>query len=208
MKTLPPDHQGIFETRKTSNWAKKIQKYGMRLINNEDGIGAVEFALLAPVLLLVYVGTVELSTALTVDKRITKASAITTDIIANLESVDKASLREMVGVAQSIVAPYDASTLRFQVVGINVNSSGVATIAWSWNSAAVVPLVVGALITIPPAYAIPDTFLLRTVVDMDYDLVLLSPKSGGVEYKTKALTLGEDYFLHQREAKNITCSDC
>lgn len=208
MKALPSDHQDLFETPKTKSWKKKIQKLVTRLIKNEDGLGAVEFALLVPVLLALYVGAVELSVAMTVDKKVSKASAIATDIISQFENVDKTTLTEMVGIAQSIVAPYDSSTLGMQVVGINIDAAGTSTVAWSWNQANGRPFNAGDDIAIPAAFAIPDTFLLRTIVNLDYDLLVLSPKKAGVEWKESAITLGKEYFLHQREAKTIACSNC
>lgn len=208
MKALPSDHQNLFETQKSSSWMKKIRKLATRLIKNEDGIGAVEFALLVPVLLALYVGAVELSVAMTVDKKVSKASAITTDIISQLEDVDKATLTEMVGIAQSIVAPYDASLLGMQVVGIDIDSAGDATISWSWDDTNGSPLNAGDEIIIPSAFAIPDTFLLKTIVDLDYNLILLSPKQTGVEWQESAIKLEKEYYLHQREAKDVTCSDC
>ncbi|MEW7007334.1 TadE/TadG family type IV pilus assembly protein [Lentilitoribacter sp. EG35] len=208
MKALPSDHKDLFEEQKTSNWKNKIQKLVKRLIRNEDAIGAVEFALLVPVLLLLYVGAVELSVAMTIDKKVSKASAITTDILSQGKTTDKAGLKEMVGVAQSIVAPYDASTLGMQVIGINIDSTGKPTISWSWNGTNAAPFPVGEEIVIPKAYEIPDTFLLKTTVDLDYNLLLLAPKKAGVNWDSKAITLSKEYYLHQREAEIITCSDC
>lgn len=208
MKALPSDHKNLFETKKTSRWRKKIQKLVSRLMKNEDGVGAVEFALLVPVLLVLYVGAVELSTVMTVDKKVSKASAVATDIISQLESVDKTTLKEMVGIAQSIIAPYNSAALGMQVIGIKIDAAGKSTIAWSWNEANGRPFTAGDEIIIPSAYEIADTFLLKTIVSLDYDMLLLSPKKAGVEWRDSAITLGKQYYLHQREAKDITCSDC
>lgn len=208
MKALPSDHRDLFEAQKKSSWTKKIQKLVTRLIKNEEGIGAVEFALLVPVLLALYIGAVELSVVMTIDKKVSKASAIATDILSQHENVDKATLHEMVGIAQSIVAPYDASSLGMQVIGININSAGKPTIAWSWNETDARPFPAGEEIVIPAAFIIADTFLLKTTVDLDYNLLLISPKQAGIDWKDSSITLNKEYYLHQREAKDIACSDC
>lgn len=208
MKVLPSDHRDLFEVQKTSTWAKKTQKLLRRLIKNEEGIGAVEFALLVPVLLVLYVGAVELSTAMTIDKKVSKASAISTDILSQHENVDKSRLTEMVGIARSIIAPYNSSSLGMQVIGINIDAAGKSTIAWSWNDANQRPFTPGEDIEIPDAYLIANTFLLKTTVDLDYDLLLLSPEQAGVEWDKSTIRLAKDYYLHQREAKDIACSNC
>lgn len=208
MKALPSDHQNLFETQENPNWTKKIRNLVKRLIRNEDGLGAVEFALLVPVLLALYVGAVELSTAMTIDKKVSKASAVATDIISQLETVDQTTLQEMVGIAQAIVAPYDSSSLGMQVVGIEVDSAGTPTIAWSWNETNGTPFTAGDDIIIPTAFAIPDTFLLQTTVNLGHNLLLLSPNQANAEWSESTISLSKLYYLHQREAKTITCSDC
>lgn len=208
MKALPSDHQDLFETRRNPNWTKKIRNLVKRLIRNEDGLGAVEFALLVPVLLALYVGAVELSTAMTIDKKVSKASAVATDIISQLETVDQTTLQEMVGIAQAIVAPYDSSSLGMQVVGIEVDSAGTPTIAWSWNETNGTPFTAGDEIIIPTAFAIPDTFLLQTTVNLGHNLLLLSPNQANAEWSESTISLSKLYYLHQREAKTITCDDC
>lgn len=208
MTTHLPNHQDPFEVQKTSGWAKKTRKLVTRLMKNEDGIGAVEFALLVPVLLALYIGAVELSVAMTIDKKVSKATAIATDIISQLETVDENTLSKMVGVAQSIVAPYEASSLGMQVIGISVDGGGTSRVSWSWDETNGRPIKAGDEITIPAAFAIPDTFLLKTVVELDHNLLLLSPKQADVSWDESTIKLGKEYYLHQREAKTITCSDC
>ena len=42
---------------------------------NEQGISAVEFALIAPLLIILYLGAIELSLLMEVDRRVTQTSA-------------------------------------------------------------------------------------------------------------------------------------
>lgn len=147
---------------------------------------------------------------MSVDKKVAKAATISADLITQGTSTDKTTLQEMHGVAQSVVAPFDASTLNMQVVGIQVDNAGDATVAWSWDESNSRPHVNGDPINIPDAFKIPNTFLLQTTVDMDYDLLMLVPESDGKldGFITRTINLNKLYYLHQREADPITCSDC
>lgn len=195
---------------KSSDFGTKLKNSFSRLTNSEDGVGAVEFALIVPVLLILYVGALELSVAMSIDKKVAKATSISADLITQGTSTDKSTLQEMLGVAKSVVAPFDSSSLNMQVVGIQVDSSGNSTIAWSWDETNVRPLTNGDPITIPDAFEIPDTFLLQTTVDMDYELLMLVPEGeGGLGgFIERTVNLNKVYYLHQREADTITCSDC
>jgi Flp pilus assembly protein TadG len=188
----------------------KLRKSFSRLTKSEDGVGAVEFALIVPVLLILYVGALELSVAMSVDKKVAKATSITADLITQGTSTDKTSMQEMLGVAKSILAPFDGTSLEMEVVGIEVDSAGTATIAWSWDETNSRPYVNGDPIEIPTAFEIPDTFLLQTKVDLDYDLLMLVPKGDGQidGVLERTVNLNNVYYLHQREAEPIVCSDC
>lgn len=198
------------ENKKSGFFGKKFLNSFSRLTKSEDGVGAVEFALIVPVLLILYVGALELSVAMSVDKKVAKATSITADLITQGTTTDKSTLQEMLGVAQSVVAPFDGTSLNMEVVGIQVDASGVATIAWSWDENNSRPYVNGDPITIPSAFEIPSTFLLQTTVDLDYDLLMLVPEGSGQldSFIKRTVNLSKVYYLHQREADPITCSDC
>ena len=198
------------EREKSAFFGTKLRKSFSRLTKSEDGVGAVEFALIVPVLLILYVGALELSVAMSIDKKVAKATSISTDLITQGTSTDKSTLQEMLGVARSVVAPFDSSSLNKQVVGIQVDAAGNSTIAWSWDETNTRPLVNDDPITIPDAFEIPNTFLLQTTVDMDYDLLMLVPEGeGGLGgFIERTINLNKVYYLHQREADTITCSDC
>ena len=46
-----------------------------KLSQSEDGISAVEFALIAPLMALIYFGCIELSVMMTLDRKVTGATA-------------------------------------------------------------------------------------------------------------------------------------
>jgi Flp pilus assembly protein TadG len=198
------------ENKSASKFGTKMRNLCSRLTKSEDGVGAVEFALIVPVLLILYVGALELSVAMSIDKKVAKATSISADLITQGVSTDKTTLQEMLGVAKSVVAPFDSSSMNMQVVGIQVDASGNPTIAWSWDETNSSPLTDGDPITIPTAFEIPNTFLLQTTVDMDHDLLMLVPGGGGgiSGFLERTVNLGKVYYLHQREAETITCSDC
>lgn len=197
---------GLFQSLKHN----KITNSLFRLIRSKEGVGAVEFALIVPFLLIMYVGALEISVAMSVDKKIAKATAIATDIITQTTATNQASLTEMLGVAQSVMAPFDADALNMQIVGIRVDAAGDPTVAWSWDEENGRPLTVGIPINIPTAFKIPDTFVVQAILDMDYDLLMLVPKGSGSEggFIKRSINMEKVYYLHQREAEDITCSNC
>jgi len=177
-----------------------------RFRKERSGVGAVEFALIAPVLILVYVGSLEISVAMAVNKKISRASSSIADLVTQQTTVDKKYLKTMVDVAESVIAPFSINGLKVVVTGINVDSSSNATVVWSWNENNGQPYAVGSAITIPDQLKIASTFLVRTEVKMNHELMLILPGLDGVDAKT--LTMDKTYHLRQRIGDSVTCSNC
>ena len=74
----------------------RLKWRGVRGIRyNQDGVSAVEFALIAPILILIYLGAVELSLLMRVDRRVTSTTASLGDLTARLSTVTDDDMEEM-----------------------------------------------------------------------------------------------------------------
>lgn len=91
----------------------RLKWRGVRGIRyNEKGVSAVEFALIAPILILLYLGAVELSLLMRVDRRVTSTSSSLGDLTARLAKVTDDDMREMFAAADVMMQPYSARTAR------------------------------------------------------------------------------------------------
>lgn len=177
-----------------------------RLGGDRRGVGAVEFALIAPVLVVLYIGSLEVSVAMSVNKKIARAASTIADLVTQRTSVDKTFLATMQDVAESVVTPFPANGLKIKVTGIAIDSGNTATVAWSWDETGGEPYGKGSETTVPTQLSIKDTFLVRAEVIMDYDLLLILPGVSGIDAKT--ITMHKTYHLRQRIGDAVTCSDC
>ena len=57
-----------------------IGPLGRRIARNNSGVAAVEFAMIVPIMFLLFVGSVEFSQAITVDRRVTQVASSTADL--------------------------------------------------------------------------------------------------------------------------------
>jgi Flp pilus assembly protein TadG len=106
-----------------------------RFADNERGVAAVEFALILPLLLTLYLGSIEASSLFTVDRRVEVISTTLADLIArwnpNQGAIPTATLKDYFAAAEGILVPYPTDELTQVVSFLNVTSAGVATVAWS-----------------------------------------------------------------------------
>ncbi len=173
---------------------------------NREGVGAVEFAIIAPVLIVLYIGSLEVSVAMSANKKVARASSTVADLVTQNSTIDKAFLQTMMDVSQSVISPFKTTGLSIKITGITIDSSKNAKVAWSWKNGGTEPYARNSEVTVPSQLKIPSTFLVRSEVQMDYNLLLALPGVGGIE--TKHLKLGKTYHLRQRLGDTVSCTDC
>src|SRR5690606_30888266 len=123
-----------------------------RLPRAQRGVAAVEFALITPFLILLYMGTIEISDLIAVDRRVTVVSGTIGDLVARSENtVTTAELGDYFEAAEGIIMPYSETPLKQVVSVVLVNSAGTSsTVQWScgYNGGAARP--------VSSTYAIPS----------------------------------------------------
>ncbi|MEN9895971.1 MAG: hypothetical protein RIR97_1823 [Pseudomonadota bacterium] len=178
-----------------------------RLAKNKSGIAAVEFAILAPVLIGAYFATFELTVALSVSGRVNRATSTIADLVAAQTLVDKDYLASMDSVTESIMAPFTPPDTRLlKISGITIDDKARATVAWSWDSNGNRPYKMGSPITIPANVKVANTFLIRSELAVPYTTLFYFPDLALTQISNA--TYKKEYFFSPRLGSKITCKDC
>ena len=111
---------------------KSLRKDG--LWDDKRGVSAVEFALLAPLLLLMYIGTVETGNLLTVKRRVETVASTAADLTAQVKQVSNADLADIVAAAASILTPYSTTPLKIVLSSVVADQNNSGKVAWSYAS--------------------------------------------------------------------------
>lgn len=177
-----------------------------RFARDQRGVGAIEFAILFPVLLMLYLGAFELTVGLSVSKRASRTAGSIADIVSQQSSVTKSVLATMPTVAGAIFAPYSTTGLTLKITGIAVDGSGNATIAWSWAQDGTKPYSSGTPITVPANMNQASTFLVRSELAIPYQITSFG--TNFLPNGTNQITISRQYYYRQRIGNSISCSDC
>lgn len=178
-----------------------------RLIRERQGAGAIEFAILFPVLVMLYIGAFEITIGLSVSKRATRAAGSIADLVTQQQSVTKSTLAEMRSVATAIFVPYNSSSLTLKITGITVDASANAKVLWSWAQDGSVPYAKNAAVSdIPSDMKTANSFLVRSELSIPYTMFLFAPNfmPDGV----RTINISRSYFYRQRQGDSIPCGDC
>lgn len=95
-------------------------------------IAAVEFALILPLLLTLYLGTIEAASLYSADHKVATVASTMADLVSREKGeISTATLDSYFEAAQTIMRPF-ATTGLVQVVSLlSIDADGVATVAWS-----------------------------------------------------------------------------
>jgi len=91
-----------------SSCARKLNKL-RDFKKDSEGVAAVEFALIAPILLLLFIGTIEVSLMIAVDRKISRTSSAIADLIAQggfAAGSSETEIRAIFGMTDRIMFPY------------------------------------------------------------------------------------------------------
>ena len=98
----------------------------------ETGVAAVEFALVVPLMLSVYLGCTEASALLTADRKVQSVAGAIGDLVARSnKSISAGDLQDYFLASTSIMAPYGTMGLVQTVTAVSVAADGRATVLWS-----------------------------------------------------------------------------
>ena len=174
----------------------RLKWRGVRGIRyNENGVSAVEFALIAPLLLLMYLGAIELSLLMRVDRRVTSTSASLGDLTARLTVATDSDMRELFAAAEVMMQPYSARSARMRITSIVDDGDGKARVAWS-DAYLMTPYSKGAKLSVPDGIMSSPGSVILSEVEYTYDGAL-----GG--FLTNGQVMRSQFYLRPRRVSEL-----
>ena len=170
-----------------------------RHARDDGGMAAVEFSLILPMLVLLWIGGVEVTEALSVDRRLNNLASAVGDLIARDKVVTYAEITSIFNLGPKAMYPScktdaecTADKLGIRVTAVNMNGAGSASVAWTQQQGdlACAP-VVSMNVTVPATLRVPDTQIIMSEVCYTY-----TPAVGYLV--TGSITLNDRMFFVPR----------
>jgi Flp pilus assembly protein TadG len=99
-----------------------------------EGVAATEFALMAPLLILLHFGTVEVVQALEAYRRVAHVSAAVADLTAENQVVSDSDLNDIMKAGGVLITPFSAASLGVRITSFTASSSGSVSQDWTTSS--------------------------------------------------------------------------
>ncbi len=105
-----------------------------RLWKHQGGIAAVEFALVAPILMLLFMGAVEITRYVIIAQKTEKAALSMSDIVAQSEDVSSDDLDTLILAVGEIMKPLEFGSLGYVIVSsVSRVGSEPAEVNWQYT---------------------------------------------------------------------------
>lgn len=164
-----------------------------QLIACTRGIGAVEFAIVAPFLILIYIGSYQLMDAISAYRKVTTTAKTLADLTAQDQMMTFSDAGTIVTGASQVMAPYSTANATLSIAEIKIDNDGKAHLTWTWPQNANVSL---QDIKMPAAITIANTSVIYSQIIYQYEPVVGGSLIGPI-------TFSDHIFMNPRNSPSV-----
>jgi len=188
-----------------------------RIAGDRRGVAALEFALIAPLLLSMYFLTMEVGQGIEANKKIGRAASMVADLVTQQQTTTKEDLNAILNIGSAILQPYNRSKPTIVITAIEVTDETTPKVKVVWsrklsNGTYSVDAAAGSITTVPSALQIKGSFLIRVQSSLTYYPVITWAAGDkgtlGLTAAFDKLSMNETYYLRPRMTQSISCSNC
>ncbi|MFE9084425.1 TadE/TadG family type IV pilus assembly protein [Brevundimonas sp. NPDC003935] len=175
----------------------------LRFWRDRRGVSAIEFALIAPVMLVIYFGLIEICQGYMANRRASHTASIVADLVAQADETSTKDLTSVFAIGDMIMRPFSAADLSIRVSSVTMDANGVARIDWSrGNDKALVALTKNSTVSdLPPGLIERGESLILGETEFKYTSAFAQVIKHPIDFK-------RSYYLRPRTQDRIACTDC
>lgn len=169
----------------------------LRFVHAREGLAAVEFALIAPVMILMFYGVVELSAAVDCNARVSRVASTVADLVAQSPTVSTADTTNIFNAGNAILFPYTSANAKIVISSLVDDGKGAAKVAWS-DAQNATPRTVGSTVSVPAGLVISGSGSSVIYAEITYKFVpAVSYFLGG------SVTLSNTFYSKPRRSLTV-----
>jgi Flp pilus assembly protein TadG len=163
---------------------------------DEKAVSALEFALLLPLMITVYLASFDISLVITADRRVTSIASSIGDLVGQATQINTDEMNDIFEAATAIIQPMDAAALSIVVTSVVADEDGETTVAWSQahNGSGETP---GATFSLPNGIIQPLESVIVASVSYSYSSPLAQFLDG------EQWNLDEVFYLRPRRTNQV-----
>ncbi|MGH6877563.1 MAG: TadE/TadG family type IV pilus assembly protein [Rhizomicrobium sp.] len=171
-------------------------------MRSASGLAGIEFGFVAPVLVVLLLGTVDICNVLACREKVISLASNVSDLIAMGTSVSSTDISNAYGAGNAILYPFGDTGTTIVISSITYSAATqLDTVAWS-RAQNGTPLVQGSVVT-PPAGVIATTDGASAIlVTVNYNYT--PPFAGFIA----SVPMSSAFYSRPRESLSVACNGC
>ncbi|RTL53599.1 MAG: pilus assembly protein [Bradyrhizobiaceae bacterium] len=180
-------------------FAKPVSSLLTRFSRDTRGLAATEFAIILPMMLVIFFGTIEVSTGVAVDRKVTILTRTLSDLISQASSVSNTDLTNAFTIGASIMTPYSSAPIKAIISQVYIDPTTLqGKVKWSTASNDTAHAC-NATVNVPTGLAIGGTYLIMSEVRYNFQPMV------DINFGTPpTFTLGDTTYTRPRQSTSVT----
>lgn len=112
---------------KAKNIRNRLRGSAAKFEQDEKGLAAIEFAILAPLLISMYLGLAEVASAVAVNRTVSHSANVVGDLASQVTDIDKTDMEDVLTATLRVLGVADPSNITVQIDSISRDASGKDT---------------------------------------------------------------------------------
>lgn len=127
-----------------------------RAFGGRRGVAAIEFTVVAPAIIAIFLGSFQLLDATTTLRKLTDTAVQLANVTAQYTTMSHNDVNNVLSAAATIMAPCSTTPMTIVLSEVQTDTNGNATVSWS-QSYQGTPLATGSAIAMPQGFTTPNT---------------------------------------------------
>lgn len=178
-----------------------LRRLGRAFATSVGGSIAVEFALVAPMLLVLLLGGVAISGTVATWRKLCDTTAQLGNVTAQFTSMQADDAQGVLAASAQVMSPFSTAGLKEVMTLITVDNSGNATVTWSQAYNGGAALAKGSAVTLPTKLILPGMSVMSLQATYPYTPLV----GAGI---VPSITMSNQLYTVPRSSGSIPCSNC
>lgn len=110
---------------------RRLTDFLRRFRRNENGLSAVEFALVLPVMLTSLLGATEITSSMVADRKLAQVASSLADLTAMDTEINNAEMSAIFDCGRAMMLPLDVAPLSMRVTSVYMDNNNVTRVRWT-----------------------------------------------------------------------------
>ena len=184
---------------------KKLWRWG----RDRRGVAALEFALVMPVFMVLFLVGFEITQCMATYRKVSDCTTEVANIMVQTTTTNTAGIQAVAAASTQIMAPYPTGNLSILISQIQTDANNNATVSWSVPYGGVTKLNKGSSFTITPAtLSQPSSYYILVQTSYTYTYLAWIGAATGVLNGVTSTTLPGQIYMIPRQSTSVVCTDC